>query len=172
MGRSSKDEYYLAIAYQIAQRGTCIRRKLGAVIVKNDVIVSTGYVGSPRGMENCIDIGKCFRKEARIPSGQRYELCRSVHAEQNAIINAARNGSNILGGIMYLSDEKNLSLYHQSNGNKQESYGPCIICKKAIINAGLEGLIVKSADGIKKMTIEDIKKSLLEDELQMIKNET
>lgn len=171
MERPSKDEYYLAIAHEIAQRGTCLRRKVGAVIVKNDAILSTGYAGSPRGMENCIDTGKCFRKEAGIPSGQRYELCRSVHAEENAIINAARNGSNIFEGIMYLSDEKNLSLYNQSSSNKQESYGPCIICMKAIINSGLEGMVVKSANGIVNLGIEDIKKLLLEEESLMIKNE-
>jgi dCMP deaminase len=162
--RPSKDEYYLEIARQVAQRGTCIRRKVGAVIVKNDAIISTGYVGSPRGTENCIDKNSCFRRDIGIPSGQRYELCKSVHAEQNAIINAARNGNNILEGVMYLADEKNLAFYPKG---KQELYGPCMICKKAIINSGLKELVVKSDGGVSRISIEDIKKALLEEESQM-----
>jgi len=88
--RLSKRDYYLNIAREVVNRGTCIRRKLGVVIVKDDSIVSTGYIGAPRDMSNCIDIGVCFRKQLGAFSGQRYELGRSVHAEQNAIINAAR----------------------------------------------------------------------------------
>lgn len=161
--RPSKDEYYLDIAKQIAQRGTCIRRRVGAVIVKDDAIISTGYVGSPRGTANCIDLGVCFRKEKGIPSGERYELCRSVHAEQNAIINAARVGSNILMGVMYLYDEKNPLAYQQKQ-TQTEIYGPCLICKKAIINAGIKEIVIKSGGNIIKISMEDLIKQLKDEE--------
>ena len=101
MDRRDKINYYLDLAETVAQRGTCLRRNYGAVIVKNDEVVSTGYVGAPRGRQNCSDIGKCIRNELNIPRGERYELCRSVHAEANAIISASR--SQMLGADMYLA---------------------------------------------------------------------
>ncbi len=100
MKRPSKIEYYLGIAEQVAKRGTCLRRNFGAVIVNNDQLVSTGYAGAPRGTKNCIDIGVCLREQQNVPRGQRYELCRSVHAEMNAIIHAARTE---MAGEIYIS---------------------------------------------------------------------
>ena len=101
MARIDKENYYLDIAETVLKRATCLRRCYGAIIVKNDEIVATGYNGAPRGRRNCTDLGYCTREALQVPSGQRYELCRSVHAEANAIISAAR--SEILGGTLYLA---------------------------------------------------------------------
>ena len=98
--RTSKQNYYLDIADAVLERSTCLRRKYGAIIVRNDEIISTGYNGAPRGRRNCSDIGTCTRETLRIPSGERYELCRSVHAEANAIISAARQ--DMIGASLYL----------------------------------------------------------------------
>ena len=100
MDRRDKINYYLDIAEVVSERGTCLRRNFGAIIVKNDQIISTGYVGAPRGRKNCSDLGFCTREKNNIPRGERYELCRSVHAEANAIIHAAR--SDMLGAALYL----------------------------------------------------------------------
>ncbi len=145
MNRISKDEYYMNIAREVTGRSTCFRARHGALIVKNDQIISTGYVGAPRKTKDCLERGTCLRNELGIPSGQRYEMCRSVHAEQNAIINAARSGANILGGTIYLYSEK-------INNNKEFEITealPCFICKKMIINAGLEKLVSNTPNGIK-----------------------
>lgn len=156
MQRPSKIDYYLNIAREVAQRGTCLRRRFGAVIVKDDQIVSTGYVGAPRGTKNCCDIGSCPREEANIPSGERYELCRSVHAEQNAIINAARAGVSLLGGTIYIYGE------NVSDGQVADA-DPCKLCKRYIINAGLERVIIKSKEGHKEYSVRDfIEKDLFE----------
>ena len=101
MERRDKDNYYLDLAEMVSQRCTCLRRHYGAVIVKNDQVVSTGYVGAPRGRKNCSDLGYCIREKMQIPRGERYELCRSVHAEANAIINASRD--HMLGASLYLT---------------------------------------------------------------------
>jgi dCMP deaminase len=135
--RPDKFEHYLNRAKVAAEMSTCVRRRIGAIIVKDGVEVSSGYVGSPRGTEHCIDTGKCLRKELGIPPGERYELCRSVHAEQNAIINAARTGVNIAGGEMYLSSERIKEHYNEKSEETRKIYGPCMICTKMIINAGL-----------------------------------
>lgn len=148
MQRPSKVDYYLNIAKEVAQRGTCLRRKFGAVIVKEDQIISTGYVGAPRGTKNCCDIGRCPREEAKIPSGERYELCRSVHAEQNAIINAARAGVSILNGTMYIYGEDT------KTGEVAEPK-PCKLCRRYIINAGLERVVIKSKNGHKEFQVKD-----------------
>ncbi len=134
--RVSKINYYLDIAQTVAQRGTCLRRKYGAVIVKNDSIVSTGYVGAPRGRKNCCDLGYCQREKLNIPRGQRYELCRSVHAEANAIIAAPRE--NMLGATLYLAgvDAKTGELVPDGNC--------CQMCKRMIINAGIEKVVVRN----------------------------
>ena len=100
MNRINKENYYLDIAQTVLERGTCLRRNFGAIIVNNDQIISSGYTGAPRGRKNCMDIGKCTREVLQIPRGERYELCRSVHAEANAIIHAARN--DMLGATLYL----------------------------------------------------------------------
>jgi dCMP deaminase len=137
--RPTKDEYYLNIATQVAERGTCLRRKFGAVIVKDDQIISTGYVGAPRGTLNCCDIGQCPRETAHIPPGERYELCRSVHAETNAIINAER--LNMLGATLYLA------CLDVKTGKFVAHTRPCRMCTRQIINAGIEKVIVREALG-------------------------
>lgn len=125
--RLNKTDYYLKIAESVSLRSTCIRRQYGAVIVKDDQIVSTGYNGSPRGSVNCCDSGKCLREEMKIPSGERYELCIAVHAEQNAIINAGREKT--MGATLYLSGSE--------NGKKIDSPKPCLICERMIVNSGI-----------------------------------
>lgn len=138
--RLSKDEYYIGIAKQVASRSTCLRRKYGAIIVRNDVIISTGYNGSPRGEYNCSDEGLCVRQIMNMAhnSGD-YSLCRSVHAEQNAIINAARQGSSILGGTLYLYG-------YDCNGKKTIDAEPCPICSRMIKNAGI-AQVISSKEG-------------------------
>ena len=142
--RMNKISYYLGIAKAVAQRGTCLRRKFGAVIVKDDRIVSTGYVGAPRGRKNCCDIGKCFRQENNIPSGQRYELCRSVHAEMNAIINASKE--ELEGGVMYL-------VGIEPDGTYTPNADCCSMCKRVIINAGIRYVIIATNNGNKKIDV-------------------
>lgn len=138
--RISKDEYYLGIAREVSRRSTCFRRSIGAIIVRDDQIISTGYVGAPRKTRDSLEHGFCLRDKLGIPHGQRYELCRSVHAEQNAIINAARAGVSLLGGDMFIygSDPK--------SGQPIDAF-PCFICKKMIINAGLRRVVCSTADG-------------------------
>ena len=127
--------------------------------------VSSGYVGSPRGTEHSIDIGSCLRKELGIPPGERYELCRSVHAEQNAIINAARTGVTIVGGEMYISSERSKGQYNEKSGETRKIYGPCIICAKMIVNAGLEAVHMKEEGvGTKTYKLEDLKRVLRDEE--------
>lgn len=135
-GRTSKEEYYLNIADAVLNRSTCLRRKYGAIIVRNDEIISTGYNGAPRGRVNCTELGRCTRDELGIPSGQRYELCRSVHAEANAIISAARR--DMLGGTLYLvgRDAKTQELLADTM--------PCSMCKRHIINAGITQVVVRT----------------------------
>jgi len=137
--RPTKEEYYLNIAAQVAERGTCLRRKFGAVIVKDDQIISTGYVGAPRGTKNCCDIGRCPREEANIPPGERYELCRSVHAEANAIIHAAR--LDMLGATLYLA------CLDVKTGEYTPGTKPCRMCARFIINAGIQQVIVRERVG-------------------------
>ena len=133
--RRDKINYYLDIAETVLERSTCIRRNFGAIIVKNDEIISTGYNGAPRGMINCSDSGNCIRDELDIPKGQRYELCRSVHAEQNAIISASR--SDLLGSDIYLA------CHDAKTGEVDGDIEPCLMCKRFIINAGIERVIVR-----------------------------
>ena len=138
--RTTKDLYYLGIAKEVSTRSTCFRRAIGAIIVRDDQIVSTGYVGSPRKTKDSLEHGFCLRDKLGIPHGQRYELCRSVHAEQNAIINAARAGVSLLGGDMYIY------------GSATDSAGPinafpCYICKKMLVNCGLRRVVCSMADG-------------------------
>lgn len=137
--RISKDNYYLNIASEVSRRGTCLRRNFGAVIVNNDEIVSTGYTGAPRGAKNCIDIGYCPRTESNIPSGERYELCRSVHAEMNALIHASR--SEAIGGVMYL-----IGIDAATGKPIPDGAEPCMLCKRVIINAGIEKVITRNGE--------------------------
>ena len=147
MVRIQKDKYYLDIAEKVLERSTCLRRKYGAVIVNNDEIVSTGYNGAPRGRKNCTDIGKCFREENNIAHGERYECCRSVHAEQNAIISASRK--DMLGATLYLAGK-------ESKDNTLIDAEPCALCKRFIINAGIKRVVVKMEnDSIKDIDVED-----------------
>jgi dCMP deaminase len=138
--RTTKNEYYLGIAKEVARRSTCFRRSIGAIIIRDDQIISTGYVGAPRKTKDSFEHGECLRDKLNIPHGQRYELCRSVHAEQNAIINAARAGVSLLGGDMYIYG----STYGE--GRPIDAF-PCFICKKMIINCGLNQVISSTADG-------------------------
>lgn len=142
--RISKDDYYLGIAKEVARRSTCFRRSIGAIIVRDDEIISTGYVGAPRKTKDSFEHGFCLRDRLKIPHGERYELCRSVHAEQNAIINAARAGVSLLGGNMYI-----YGLISES-GQPINAF-PCFICKKMIINAGLDRIVCSTASGKKKI---------------------
>jgi dCMP deaminase len=137
--RPSKDEYYLSIALEVSRRGTCLRRNYGAVIVNRDHIVSTGYSGAPRGQDNCIDTGQCPRQHARIPAGERYELCRSVHAEMNAIIHASRE--EMMGGTLYLAGTEH------DTGDEVYGARPCKLCARVIINAGIANVVVHEAPG-------------------------
>ena len=135
MPRTSKDNYYLDIADSVRERATCLRRTYGAIIVKNDEIISTGYNGAPRGRCNCTDLGVCHREELRIPSGERYELCRSVHAEANAIISASRR--DMLGATLYLTGRD------AKTGQLLKDTTCCSMCRRLIINAGIAKVIAR-----------------------------
>lgn len=134
--RVTKHNYYLDIAETVAERSTCLRKKYGAIIVKNDVIISTGYNGAPRGRINCSDLGECLRDKLNIPRGERYEMCRSVHSEANAIIAASRE--QMLGSTLYMAciDSKTGLLVPDTNS--------CMMCKRQIINAGIERVIIRT----------------------------
>ncbi len=136
--RPEKDQYYLRIAREVAARGTCLRRNHGAVIVNRDQIISTGYAGAARGAPNCIEGDECPRERANVPRGERYELCRSVHAEMNAIIHAAR--SDMVGGTLYL-------VGITPEGEVVEGTEPCLMCRRVIINAGIKDVVVMRPDG-------------------------
>ena len=135
MERVDKINYYLNIAETVAQRGTCLRNNYGSVIVKNDEIISTGYTGAPRGRKNCIDLGYCRRRENNTPSGAGYELCRSVHSEQNAIISS--NRKDMLCSTLYLVG------INKRNGEYISDNEPCTLCKRMIINSGIEKVIMR-----------------------------
>ena len=133
--RLDKENYYLDIADTVLKRSTCLRRCYGAIIVRNDEILSTGYNGAPRGRKNCIDLGYCAREALNVPSGERYELCRSVHAEANAIISAAR--SETLGGTLYLVGRE------AKTGELMGNATSCPMCRRLIINAGIQRVIIR-----------------------------
>lgn len=134
--RIDKNNYYLDLAQTTLERGTCLRRKFGAVIVKNDEIISTGYAGAPRGRKNCDELGYCSREKLNIPRGERYEMCRSVHAEQNAIISAARK--DLIDSTLYLVG------VDSKTGEIVENSAPCMLCKRFIINAGIKNVIIRN----------------------------
>lgn len=133
--RVSKHNYYLDIAETVSKRSTCLRRHFGAIIVKNDSIVATGYNGAPRGRANCTDINYCLRDELKIPKGERYELCRSIHAEANAVIAAPR--SEMLGATLYMA------CIDAKSGELMPGTSSCAMCKRTVINAGIETVIVR-----------------------------
>ena len=148
MSRISKENYYLDIAETVLERATCLRRVFGAIIVKNDEIISTGYNGAPRGRCNCVDMGYCSREAMRVPRGERYELCRSVHAEANAIISAARR--DMIGGTLYLvgRDAKTGALLHDTTS--------CAMCRRMIINSGLKRVVNRiGEDGITVVDVQE-----------------
>ena len=134
--RVDKNNYYLDIAETVIERGTCLRRNFGAIIVKNDEIVSTGYTGAPRGRKNCCNIGVCIREKLEIPRGERYELCRSVHAEANCIISAQRR--DMIGATLYLVGKD------RKTGELVENTSSCSMCKRLIINAGIEKVVIRN----------------------------
>ena len=136
MSRIEKENYYLDIAETVLERSTCLRRRYGAIIVRNDEIVATGYNGAPRGRKNCSDLGGCVRERMQVPRGERYELCRSVHAEANAIISAARN--ECIGGTLYLAGED------AKSGAILGDATSCSMCRRMIINAGLARVVIRN----------------------------
>ena len=138
MGRISKENYYLDIAETVLERATCLRRVYGAIIVKNDEIISTGYNGAPRGRANCVDMGYCSREAMKVPRGERYELCRSVHAEANAIISASRR--DMVGGTIYLVGRD------ARTGELLADATSCLMCRRMVINAGLEKVVIRRTD--------------------------
>ena len=135
MERISKENYYLDIAETVLERATCLRRVYGAIIVKNDEIISTGYNGAPRGRANCVDMGYCSREAMNVPRGERYELCRSVHAEANAISSASRR--DMVGGTIYLVGR------NAATGELLPDATSCLMCRRMVINAGLERVVIR-----------------------------
>ena len=148
MERRDKVNYYLDLAEMVSQRSTCLRKHYGAVIVNNDEVISTGYVGAPRGRKNCSDIGRCIREELHVPRGERYELCRSVHAEANALISASRE--RMIGASLYLTG------VDARTGGYGEKYSCCSMCKRMVINAGIEHVYIRDTKNeYRKVDVED-----------------
>jgi len=141
MNKITKDQYYLNIAKTVAEKSTCRNVEIGCVIEKADQIIATGYVGAPRKTKDCVDLGFCIRRKNNIESGRGYEMCRSVHAEMNAIINAARAGVSLLDGNMYVFAGK-----RTDNGLEAVKAYPCLLCKKMIINAGIHRFVGNNPD--------------------------
>ena len=138
MDRISKENYYLDIAQTVLERATCLRRIYGAIIVKNDEIISTGYNGAPRGRANCVDMGYCSREAMKVPRGERYELCRSVHAEANAIISASRR--DMVGGTIYLVGRD------ARTGKLLTDATSCPMCRRMVINSGLSRVVIRRTE--------------------------
>ena len=155
MRRISKENYYLDIAETVLERATCLRRVYGAIIVKNDEIIATGYNGAPRGRANCVDLGYCSREAMRVPRGERYELCRSVHAEANAIISAARRDT--VGGTLYLvgRDARTGALLPDATS--------CSMCRRLVINAGLEKVVIRRTET--EFEVVDVEEWIAQDDL-------
>ena len=152
--RKDKINYYLDIAASVSERSTCLRRHYGCVIVKNDEIISTGYNGAPRGRKNCDDLGFCYREQMDIPRGERYELCRSVHAEQNAIISASRN--ELIDADLYMVG------INAKTGEIEPKSTSCMMCKRVVINSGIKRVIVREPDN--KYTIYNIEDWINDDD--------
>lgn len=148
MERRDKVNYYLDLAEMVSQRSTCLRKHYGAVIVNNDEVISTGYVGAPRGRKNCSDIGRCIREELHVPRGERYELCRSVHAEANALISASRE--RMIGASLYLTG------VDARTGGYVGKSSCCSMCKRMVINAGIEHVYIRDTKNeYRKVDVED-----------------
>ena len=160
MNRTDKINYYLDIAETVSRRSTCLRRRYGSIIVLNDEIIATGYNGAPRGRANCIDIGKCLRDEMHIPSGQRYELCRSVHEAANAIISAARK--DCIGATLYLAG------VDAKTGELLKDTTSCSMCRRHIINSGIERVIART--GRDTYTVTEVSEWIAEDDSLYLEN--
>ncbi len=154
MERRDKINYYLDLAEMVSQRSTCLRRHFGAVLVQNDEVIATGYSGAPRGRKNCTDLNYCVRQKLNVPRGERYELCRSVHAEANAIISSSRN--KMLGSTMYLVG------IECDTGEYVENACSCSMCKRLIINAGVKHVIIR--DTKEEYRIVNVQRWIDEDE--------
>lgn len=152
MERRDKVNYYLDLAEMVGQRGTCLRRRYGAVIVNHDEVISTGYVGAPRGRKNCSDLGECIREKMRIPRGERYELCRSVHAEANAIISASRD--KMIDSSLYLVG------IEAATGEYVAHSSSCSMCKRQIINAGIKTVYIRDTKDMYRVV--DVEKDWVE----------
>ena len=155
MDRISKENYYLDIAETVLERATCLRRVYGAIIVKNDEIISTGYNGAPRGRANCVDMGYCSREAMGVPRGQRYEICRAVHAEANAIISASRR--DMVGGTIYLVGRDGRT------GKLLPDATSCMMCRRMVINAGLEKIVIRRTET--EFEVVDVEEWVAEDDL-------
>ena len=155
MDRISKENYYLDIAQTVLERATCLRRVYGAIIVKNDEIISTGYNGAPRGRANCVDMGYCYREAMKVPRGERYELCRSVHAEANAIISASRR--DMVGGTIYLVGRD------AQTGRLLNDATSCPMCRRMVINAGLSRVVIRRTET--EFDVVDVQEWVDEDDL-------
>ena len=148
MERRDKTNYYLDIAQSVAERGTCLRRKFGSIIVNNDEIIATGYAGAPRGRKNCSDLEECARAKLNIPRGERYEMCRSVHAEANAIISASRR--DMIGSTLYIA------CIDPATGTLIADTNSCAMCKRMIINAGIAKVVVRDTkESYRAILVED-----------------
>ncbi len=154
MARIDKTNYYLDIAQTVAERSTCLRRCYGSIIVNNDEIISSGYNGAPRGRKNCADLDYCTREALQIPSGQRYELCRSVHSEANAIISASRR--DMLGSTLYMA------CVNPATGELIPDSTSCSMCRRSIINAGIARIVIR--DTATEYRIVDVEKDWVEDD--------
>ena len=158
MSRISKENYYLDIAQTVLERATCLRRVYGAIIVKNDEIISTGYNGAPRGRKNCTDLGFCAREQRSVPRGDRYELCRSVHAEANAIISAARR--DMVGGTIYLVGRD------ARTGQLLGDATSCPMCRRLVINSGLKEVVIRRTET--EFEVVPVEEWVKEDDLDLI----
>ena len=146
--RISKTNYYLDIAETVSERCTCLRRRYGAIIVKNDSIVSTGYNGAPRGRENCSDMGFCLRERMNIPHGERYELCRSIHAEQNAVISASPRGDGRRDDVY--------GLHRSRERGCRSGTSNCMMCRRVIINSGIKRVVIRDTrDEYREINVSD-----------------
>ena len=152
--RRDKHNYYLDIAESVIERGTCLRRNYGSIIVNNDEIISTGYTGAPRGRKNCTDLGCCRREQLQIPRGQRYELCRSVHSEANAIISAPRR--DMIGATLYLAGRD------CRTGELVPDASSCAMCKRMIINAGISTVVVRNTKD--EYTVIDVQRDWIDND--------
>jgi len=154
MARIDKENYYLDIADTVSERSTCLRRCYGAIIVQNDEIISTGYNGAPRGRKNCADLNYCTSVAMKIPSGQRYELCRSVHAEANCIISASRR--EMLGATLYMACR------NPQTGELIPHSTSCSMCRREIINAGIKRVVIR--DTPTEYRVVDVQKEWIDED--------